>query len=50
LEKHKAPRGFGSHCPNLPDGAAQQMLEAAVPELGDVGGRSLYYVDAGDNC
>lgn len=43
-EKHKSPRGFGSHCPRLPNGSAQQMLDLAVRNPKSQSS-ALYYSD-----
>lgn len=43
-EKHKAPHGFGSHCPDLPDGLPAQLLHQAIPDPAEGSGRSLYAV------
>jgi hypothetical protein len=46
IDKHKAPRGFGSWCPELPDGRAQEMLTAAVPDpTSNHSPPALYYSD-----
>lgn len=48
VEKHKAPRGFGSHCPALPDGRAQAMLDAAVPDPNSVRNPPALYFSDGE--
>lgn len=50
LEKHKAPRGFGSRCPVLPNGRSQRMLDAAVPEPGDDRPAAPLYYSDGEWC
>lgn len=48
-EKHKAPQGFGSHCPAaMTDDEAQELLDEAV-ELPDESGNALWVV-RGDWC
>ena len=47
-EKHKAPRGFGSLCPVLPDGVSQRLLNTAIPHATSLGDR-LYAV-VGEWC
>lgn len=42
-EKHKAPQGFGSHCPELSEGRSQSLLDNAIPHATSQGQR-LYAV------
>lgn len=46
IEKHKPPHGYGSWCPEMPDGRAQALLAQAIPDP-DPGSSStkLYAVD-----
>ena len=49
-EKHKAPHGFGTWCPQLPDGKAQLLLEGAVADPApESRSHKLYAID-GDWC
>lgn len=48
VEKHKPPHGFGSHCPAVPEGFSQRLLEQAVADP-KKGGNRLYAVH-GDWC
>ncbi len=47
--KHKAPLGFGSHCPKMPPEKSQTLLESAILEPDKPNGSKLYAV-WGDWC
>jgi hypothetical protein len=49
-EKHKAPMGFGTHCPDMTEQQAQELLDRAVEDPDhDSHSEALFMVD-GDWC
>jgi hypothetical protein len=48
VQKHKRPQGFGSWCPPMGEGLAQQLLQRAIPDPDpERSGNKLYVVDKG---
>ena len=46
VEKHKAPHGFGTWCPEMPAGRAEELLQRAIPDPDpNARGHKLYVVD-----
>lgn len=49
-EKHKRPSGFGSWCPDMPEGRAQDLLEAAIPDPDPASNSTKLYAVDGEWC
>jgi hypothetical protein len=49
-EKHKPPRGFGTWCPAMPEGRAQQLLEQAIGDPDPQSNSTKRYAVDGDWC
>lgn len=50
MEKHKRPAGFGTWCPPMPEGRAQQLLANAIPDPEEATGSAKLYAVDGEWC